>query len=227
MLLAAGIGPVMNSIKNFTDAILSVLSTKIPEEYDKDGKPIKWAKFSAEDFALAASMISDSFMIFLEKFSEKSKNISARSAIIIAMMKEGIEPVMNAVSTWTKTVMDFVAGREIEYTDVKTGKTVKEVFHINPEEFTKHGENIADTFIGFIDGLWNKFNAYGYTEHHYKVESHALKSDTITDDAVQKNHVTDLITGFANIGEIMGAVETFVNLIFNVAEKVGKIDLKA
>ena len=226
LLLAAGIGPVMNSVKNFTDAILSVLSTKIPEEYDKDGKPIKWAKFSSEDFAVAASMISDSFMIFLEKFSEKSKNISVRSAMIISMMKEGIGPVMDAVSTWTKTVMDFVAGREVEYTDLKTGKTVKEVFHINPEEFAKHGETIADTFIGFIDGLWNKFNAYGYTEHHYKVESHALKKDTITDDAVEKNHVTDLITGFANISEIMGAVETFVNLIFNVAEKVENVDLK-
>ena len=227
LLLSMGIGPVMSAIKDFTDAILSVLSSRIPDEYDENGKPIKFRRFDPYEFSQAAELITDAFLVFLEKFSEKSKNISLRSAMIISMMKEGIEPVMNAVATWTNTIMDFVTGRQIEYTDEKTGKTIKQMFHISPEDFRKHGETVADTFIGFIDGLWNQFNKFGYTEHHYQVESHALKSDTITDNAVEKNHVTDLITGFANISEIMGAVETFVNLIFNVAEKVGQVDLKA
>lgn len=227
VLLGAGIGPVMRSVKNFTDAILSVLSTKIPEEFDENGKPIKWTKFSSEDFALAATMITDNFVLFLEKFSEKSKNISARSAMLIDLMKNGIGQLMNAVSTYTKTITDFVSGKQIEYTDVNTGRVIKEVFRVNPEDFTKYGETVADSFIGFIDSMYKKFEKYGYTEHHYEIESHIFKKDTVVDNSVEKNHVTDLITGFANIGEVIRAVQTFVNFIYDSSQKIGKIDLKS
>ena len=69
LLLSKGIGPVMKSIKDFTSAILSVLSSKIPDEYDENGKPIKWRKFDAAEFSQAASLITDAFLVFLEKFS--------------------------------------------------------------------------------------------------------------------------------------------------------------
>jgi hypothetical protein len=128
LLLSAGIGPVMSAVKDFTDAILSVLSSRIPDEYDENGKPIKWRKFDSAEFYVAATLITDAFLIFLEKFSSKSKNISLKSAAIINMFKDGIEPVMNAVATWTNTIMDFVTGREITITDPKTGKDIKQRF---------------------------------------------------------------------------------------------------
>lgn len=128
LLLSAGIGPVMGAVKDFTDAILSVLSSRIPDEYDENGKPIKWRKFDSAEFYVAATLITDAFLIFLEKFSSKSKNISLKSAAIINMFKDGIEPVMNAVATWTNTIMDFVTGREITITDPKTGKDIKQRF---------------------------------------------------------------------------------------------------
>ena len=224
LLLSTGIGPVMGAVKDFTDAILSVLSSKIPDEYDKEGKPIKWRKFDAVEFANAAELITDAFLVFLEKFSSKSKNISLRSAMIINMFKEGIEPVMNAVATWTNTIMDFVTGREIEVTDVKTGQNIKQRFHIDPKEFQAHGETVADSFIGFIEGLWNKFNAQGYTEKvidGYEEKSYALglySSKTPKYKNVHGNHVCDLINGLSDINSIMEAVVSYVDVIIKVAD---------
>lgn len=229
MKLASGIGPIMSSVKNFTDAILSVISSKIPEEYDEEGKVIKWRSFNNEEFGNAAVVISDAFMTFLEEFGERSKNVSARSAIVISLMKEGIEPVMNAVATYTQTIMDFVVGKEVEYTDVKTGKNVKKIFEISPQKFKEYGTTIAETFIGFIESMWKAFNEQGYTEHHYENMNDGgwFSSDTIVDNAVSKNHITDLIAGMSGISQIMQAVQTFIDVIFKTAEAAGKVNLES
>ena len=123
-LIKDSIGPVMKSVGHFTDAIMSVLTTQIPYEWDKDGKPIKFKPFDSAEFGRAAEVITTNFASFLERMAPVLKNLPASAMNAIDLMKQGIEPVMNAVATYSDTIMSFVAGKEVEVTD-SNGKTVK------------------------------------------------------------------------------------------------------
>ena len=64
--LSKGIKPVMESVGTFTNAILSVISAAIPDEWDENGKPTKYRKFTQSEFGLAATTIADFNVLSLD-----------------------------------------------------------------------------------------------------------------------------------------------------------------
>jgi hypothetical protein len=197
--LSKGIKPVMESVGTFTNAILTVISAAIPEEWDKDGKPIKFRKFDRSEFALAAVTISDAFSTFITTMIPKLGPIGEQAGMLIDAMKGGIEPLMNAVNTYTDAITGLIYGKEVTFTDLN-GKEIKKFMEYDPEQFKAGAENIANCFFDFIDTMYSRFSAQGYTEHQL-VESNIFSANMYKD--VYHNNVADLINGMSGIQTII------------------------
>ena len=224
--LSKSISPVMNSVATFTDAILKVISATIPCEWDKDGKPIKFRQFQPAEFQRAAIVITDAFTTFLETMTPRLQGISKIAGMVVLQLRAGIGPVMSSVATYTDAILKLINGQQITYTDERTGKEVTKWIPFDPAKFKKGANDIADCFFNFIDTMYNRFKAQNYTEHNYNVETHWFKKDTITDNAKQKNHITDLISGMQGIEQIISQVDNYLNLIAKVGEKSAKINIR-
>ena len=220
--LSKGIKPVMESVGTFTNAILSVISAAIPEEWDENGKPTKYRKFTQSEFGLAASTIADSFSTFISTMIPKLAPIQDQAGNLINALKDGIEPLMNAVNTYTDAITGLIYGKEVTFTDLN-GKEIKKFMEYNPEKFKQGAENIANCFFDFIDTMYSRFSAQGYTEHKL-VESNTFSANRYED--VYHNNVADLINGMSGISAIIDAVSSFIDVIEKVAQKGEKIDLK-
>ena len=221
--LSKGIKPVMESVGTFTNAILSVISAVIPEEWDENGKPTKFRKFTQSEFGLAATTIADSFSTFITTMIPKLAPIQEQAGGLINALKGGIEPLMNAVNTYTDAITGLIYGKEVTFTDLN-GKEIKKFMEYNPETFKQGAENIANCFFDFIDTMYSRFSSQGYTEHKL-VESNIFSANKYED--VYHNNVTDLINGMSGISAIIDAVSSFIDVIEKVAQKGEKIDLKA
>ena len=224
--MSKSIGPVMNSVATFTDSILKVISASIPCEWDKEGKPIKFRQFRAAEFQKAAIVITNAFSTFLETMAPRLQGISKIAGMVVLQLRAGIGPVMNSVATYTDAILKLISGQQITYTDERTGKDITKWIPFDPMKFKKGANDIADCFFNFIDTMYNRFKAQNYTEHNYKVDTHWFKSDTITDNAKQKNHITDLISGMQGIEQIISQVDNYLNLIAKVGEKSAKINIR-
>lgn len=220
--LSKGIKPVMESVGTFTNAILSVISAAIPDEWDENGKPIKYRKFTQSEFGLAATTIADSFSTFISTMIPKLAPIQDQAGNLINALKDGIEPLMNAVNTYTDAITGLIYGKEVTFTDLN-GKEIKKFMEYNPEKFKQGAENIANCFFDFIDTMYSRFSAQGYTEHKL-VESNTFSANRYED--VYHNNVADLINGMSGISAIIDAVSSFIDVIEKVAQKGEKIDLK-
>jgi hypothetical protein len=143
------------------------------------------------------------------------------------MIKDGIEPVMNAVATYSDTIMQFVAGKEVEYTDDK-GNTVKKLIDIDPIKFGEAGTRIATAFGEFIGNLATKFAEYSYGGEKIEIEeSGMLFKDHKYAESKRGNKVGDLIAGMTGLKEVMDGVESLVNLIAKACKDMADIDLSA
>lgn len=220
--LSKGIKPVMESVGTFTNAILSVISAAIPDEWDENGKPTKYRKFTQSEFGLAATTIADSFSTFISTMIPKLAPIQDQAGNLINALKDGIEPLMNAVNTYTDAITGLIYGKEVTFTDLN-GKEIKKFMEYNPEKFKQGAENIANCFFDFIDTMYSRFSAQGYTEHKL-VESNTFSANRYED--VYHNNVADLINGMSGISAIIDAVSSFIDVIEKVAQKGEKIDLK-
>ena len=221
--LSKGIKPVMESVGTFTNAILSVISAAIPDEWDENGKPTKYRKFTQSEFGLAATTIADSFSTFISTMIPKLAPIQDQAGNLINALKDGIEPLMNAVNTYTDAITGLIYGKEVTFTDLN-GKEIKKFMEYNPEKFKQGAENIANCFFDFIDTMYSRFSAQGYTEHRL-VKSNTFSANEYKD--VYHNNVADLINGMSGISAIIDAVSSFIDVIEKVAQKGEKIDLKA
>lgn len=221
--LSKGIKPVMESVGTFTNAILSVISAAIPDEWDENGKPTKYRKFTQSEFGLAATTIADSFSTFISTMIPKLAPIQDQAGNLINALKDGIEPLMNAINTYTEAITGLIYGKEVTFTDLN-GKEIKKFMEYNPEKFKQGAENIANCFFDFIDTMYSRFSAQGYTEHKL-VESNTFSANRYED--VYHNNVADLINGMSGISAIIDAVSSFIDVIEKVAQKGEKIDLKA
>lgn len=213
-----GLKPVISSVAKFTEAIMSVLTSAIPEEWDKEGKPIKFRKFDRQEFAAAGRVIAENFGVFLDVLKPHIEALGPRTALLISMMGKGIEPLFNAVFKYTDMIMGVLVGRDYEWENEK-GEMVKKHMEFKAEDFTAAGKIIADSFGGFIDRLWESFSKAGYTvdiEHYFKSDEH-----------IEGNHIVDVINGLQNIGTLIDAINQYIDVLVKAGDKSKQYDLKA
>ena len=224
-LIKDSIGPVMKSVGHFTDAIMSVLTTQIPYEWDKEGKPIKFKPFDSAEFGRAAEVITTNFASFLERMAPVLKNLPASAMNAIDLMKQGIEPVMNAVATYSDTIMSFVAGKEVEVTD-SNGKTVKKLIEINPEKYSEAAERVGNAFQAFISKLSAKFIKYSYGGKTIMTKDGGwFGSDEYT-ETKRGNKVADLISGLSGIKDVVEGMGMLLDVIVKATTDYSKYDLE-
>jgi len=85
-VIGKSLGPVMDSVGTFAEAITAVISKGIPVEWDKDGKPTKFEPFNAMKFTEAAVHISVGFGTFLEQLGPKLEKLGPKAAHLIAIL---------------------------------------------------------------------------------------------------------------------------------------------
>ena len=91
---------------------------------------------------------------------------------------------------------------------------VTELVKIDQTKFAEAGTTIADAFKYFIDNLWGAFKDAEYTD----TIEHTLKADEVR----HGNRMVDIINGLQNIGTIIEAVDSFVDLIAKTIENKKK-----
>lgn len=225
-LLKDSIGPVMKSVATFTDAILAAVSASIPCEWDKEGKPIKFRQFDVAEFSLAATLITSAFVTFLDALGPALDNMPYKALLIINSMKDGIEPVMNAVGTYTDAIMSFVAGKEVEFTDEK-GNTLKKLVEIDPAKFALAAENIATAFDAFLTKMSDSFVKYAYGGEVVQTKDGGWFGDDEYSVTERGNKVADLISGLTGIKDITESVGTLMDIVLKVIEEAKTKDLNA
>ena len=110
-------------------------------------------------------------------------------------------------------VTGILVGKEMTFTD-STGQQVTKLIKIDPTQFAQAGTTIADAFTKFIDNLWGAFKDAEYTD----IIEHTLKADEVR----HGNRMVDIINGLQNIGTIIDAVDSFVDLIAKTVENKKK-----
>ena len=213
-MIGHALKPVISAVSMFVDTIVKVLSKGVPCEWDKDGKPTKWQPIDMTRFADAATHIANGFGTFLTTLGPHLQRLGPRAAYLISLLGKGIKPVMEAVATFTDSVMGILTGKTITYTD-DNGKEVTKFIKIDAEKFKAAGKVVADSFTGFIDAIWDTFK-----KGEYEVK-HTFSANE------NKNHLVDVINGLENIGTVVDAVNQFADLIIKVAAKQKEIDFVA
>ena len=110
-------------------------------------------------------------------------------------------------------VTGILVGKEMTFTD-STGQQVTKLVKIDPTQFAQAGRTIAKAFKKFIDNLWGAFKDAEYTD----TIKHALKADEVR----HGNRMVEIINGLQNIGTIIEAVDSFVDLIAKTVENKKK-----
>jgi hypothetical protein len=155
----------------------------------------------------------------LDTLGPALKKMPESALSVIDMLKDGIEPVMSAVAKYSDTILQFIAGKEVEYTDDE-GNTVKKLIDIDPVKFGEVGYNIAMAFTTFLDTLGKTLGEYAY-----EGESIKLDGDDKFKETKHGNKVADIISGMTGLKEVIDGVEALINVIVKTCTDLANIDL--
>lgn len=144
--------------------------------------------------------------------------------IAINAIKDGIEPVMNAIGTYADAIMSLVVGKEVEYTDNK-GNTIKKLIEIDPDKFTEAGVRISTAFNNFLKTLADNFLNYSYGGEIVCVDDGTF-SDQYA-ETKRGNTLADLINGLTGIKEVVDGVGVLIDIIVKATTTYGDVDLEA
>ena len=236
--LAVGIKPVTEAVALFSNTILSVLSSKIECEWDKEGKPIKYRKFETAEFGQAATVISENFGLFLDILSTKIEPFAEKAGMIMNNLKDGIVPVIEACARLTESIMGVLKGSD--YTVTENGKEIKKHIDFNPKAFQDAGKLVGQGFVDFITLIYDSFKAFdkevdvqiAYTttegnSYAFGLVDTKKQVTKIRTERQTVNLVGKLLGNMSNISTIIDAAANFVDLIIKVSENLKKYDLAA
>lgn len=222
--LGVGIRPIINAVNTFTNTVLSALNSKIETEWDKNGKPTKFRKFTPAEFRQAATVIASGFANFIITFGNAIAPFSQKAGIIFNTLKNGIKPVVDSVVEFTNTVDGIMNGKE--FTVTENGQEVRKIVKFNPERFKRTSDAISKGFTGFIETLYNSFSKFEidvteYDAYTEKKKNWFSSSETtkFKEKSVKKNKVGILLSNLADVGLLIGAVGDLTNLVLETAEK--------
>lgn len=102
--LGRGLGPVLENIGSYVDAIIKIASGKVEVGKDKDGASI-FATFSIEQFQTAATTLANSLCGFVETLAGKIKNIDEDSLEAIEDFGNDIQTIMKVVETFVNMIV--------------------------------------------------------------------------------------------------------------------------
>jgi len=222
--LAVGIKPIVMAVNTFTNTVLSALNSKIETEWDKNGNPTKFRKFTPVEFKQAATVIASGFANFIITFGEAIAPFSKKAGDIFNSLKNGIKPVVDSIVEFTNTIYGIMDGKE--FTFMENGQEVRKMIKFDPQKFLKTSNAVSKGFTGFVETLYNSLSKYeiDVTEYEaYTEKKKSLFSSTETtkfkEKTVKKNKVGILLSNLADIGLLVNAVGDLTNLVLETIEK--------
>lgn len=173
--IGGSIGPVMEGVGQYVDAILKLATGVYVDHYvkDKDGKLIPITKkLKRGAFTNAAREVGRMFVEFInylvksfanEGFIEKAESIAD-------IIKNTINPIMKAVKEFSNTLKPFLA-----LTSNKKGTTAqsKDYLCLQPKFIRTISQNIANAFVDFITIISNNLSKKENMEKYNKIQSTA------------------------------------------------------
>lgn len=173
--IGGSIGPVMEGVGQYVDAILKLATGVYVDHYvkDKDGKLIPITKkLKRGAFTNAAREVGRMFVEFInylvksfanEGFIEKAESIAD-------IIKNTINPIMKTVKAFSDTLKPFLA-----LTSNKKGTTAqsKDYLCLQPKFIRTISQNIANAFVDFITIISNNLSKKENMEKYNKIQSTA------------------------------------------------------
>ena len=224
--LSVGIRPIINAVNTFTNTVLSALNAKIETEWDKDGKPTKFRKFTPVEFRQAATVIASGFANFIITFGEAIAPFSQKAGAIFNTLKNGIKPVVDSVIEFTNSVYGIMDGRE--FTVTENGQDVRKFIKFDAQKFKDTATTVSKSFTDFVNTIYNAFSKYeiDVTEYESYVEKQSTawgfsnkETTKFKEKTVKKNKVGILLNNLADVGILVAAVGDLTNLVLDIAEK--------
>ena len=210
--LSVGIWPIMKSVGEYTNTILSVISSHVAVAWDKDGHPTQYKRFDGNEFAKASKIIADNFSSFLTSLANNLKTVAPLAGIVMDSMKDSIVPIFDSVAKFTNTINSVAYGQTISYTE--NGKDVKKFIRFSPSTFKKAATTIGDAFSGFITGLYDSLKKAGLIYNEHKTKDYLVYKSETTET---KSKVGMIIAGFKDINVIISAVSDLTDIFFKEA----------
>ena len=191
-------GPIMDTLSKFVDAVIKVASGQYVSGYDKNGKP-EFTKIEIEDFTEAGSAVAYTFGEFIRSLDESFKNMNEDTQDAIKSIGKSLKPIMEGVQNYIEAILKFATGQYVSgFQKDKNGNyTVPILTKLTNEELLDAGKKVAEMFSYFVTSITNSFdkgsNLWG----------------SKTEDALEA------IGG--SIGPIMDSLSTYVDAIMKVA----------
>ena len=173
--IGGSIGPVMEGVGSYVDAILKLATGVYVDHYvkDKDGKLIPITKkLKPGAFTLAAREVGRMFVEFINYLVKSFANESfiEKAESIADIIKNTINPIMKAVKDFSNTLKPFLA-----LTSNKKGTTAqsKDYLCLQPNFIRTISQNIANAFVDFITIISNNLSKKENMEKYNKIQSTA------------------------------------------------------
>lgn len=183
-------GPIMDSISSFVDAIMKAATGTYVMGYDEQGRA-QYQRVTSVMMESSAEKIVDNFITFIDSLDKEVSGMKKRTAKTIGLLGEGLGAIMEGVSGFVDGIMKAATGTYVLSYD-ENGKP-KEIIRVTDEDFNNAADKIVTQFGKFIDKLIQQ-----------------------TKDLKKKK--AEVIGEFGeSIGEVMDSVSSFTDAIMKVA----------
>ena len=173
--IGGSVGPVMEGLGKYVDAILKLATGVYVDHYekDKDGKLIPITKkLKKGAFTQAAREVGRMFVEFINYLVQSFANegFIEKAESIADIIKNTINPIMTAVKNFSATLKPFLG-----LTSNKKGTTAqsKDYLCLQPNFIRTISENIANAFVDFITIISDNLSTKENMEKYNKIQSTA------------------------------------------------------
>ena len=173
--IGGSVGPVMEGLGKYVDAILKLATGVYVDHYkkDKDGKLIPITKkLKKGAFTQAAREVGRMFVEFINYLVQSFANegFIEKAESIADIIKNTINPIMTAVKNFSATLKPFLG-----LTSNKKGTTAqsKDYLCLQPNFIRTISKNIANAFVDFITIISDNLSTKENMEKYNKIQSTA------------------------------------------------------
>lgn len=173
--IGGSIGPVMEGVGQYVDAIMKLATGVYVDHYvkDKDGKLIPITKkLKPGAFTKAAKEVGRMFVEFINYLVKSFANDAfiEKAESIADIIKNTINPIMKAIKEFSNALKPFLA-----LTSNKKGTTAqsKDYLCLQPKFIRTISQNIANAFVDFITIISNNLSKKENMEKYNKIQATA------------------------------------------------------
>lgn len=196
--LADNIGPIMDAVSKYTDAILNVATGTYIDHMEKDneGKLQPYYKKIPEgSFEKAATVVAHSFANFVDKLLVElaKEDLIKKAKQVEDMIKDTISPIMDAVNKYSDALKPFIS---MTTNDPNTAAQKSDYLCFDNDFITQLTDNIAKSFTNFVGTIVDEFCKDDNKKRYENIASTSKQINKALD------HIEKAIKHFNNILKI-------------------------